>query len=71
MKARNLKVALVHDFLVKLGGAERVLKVLADMYPDAPIYTLLYDEDVCGSEFAKDRVRPSFLQKAPAFLRKR
>ena len=71
MKARNLKVALVHDFLVKLGGAERVLKVLADMYPDAPIYTLLYDEEACGTEFKKDRVRPSFLQKAPAFLRKR
>lgn len=67
----SLKVALVHDFLVKLGGAERVLKVFADMYPDAPIYTLLYDEAVCGKVFPKERVRPSFLQKLPAFLRKR
>jgi glycosyltransferase involved in cell wall biosynthesis len=71
MKARNLKIALVHDFLVKLGGAERVLKVLADMYPDAPIYTLLYDEQACGSEFKRERVRTSFLQKFPEFLRKR
>ena len=66
-----MKVALVHDFLVKMGGAERVLKVFADMYPDAPIYTLLYNEEVCGKTFPAERVQPSFLQKAPEFLRKR
>lgn len=66
-----MKIALVHDFLVKLGGAERVLKVFADMYPDAPIYTLLYDEKVCGKVFPASRVRPSYLQKLPEFLRKR
>ncbi len=66
-----MKVALVHDFLVKMGGAERVLKVLADLYPDAPIYTLLYDEKICGKTFPAGRVRPSFLQKFPKFLRKR
>ena len=66
-----MKVALVHDFLVKMGGAERVLKVFADLYPHAPIYTLLYDEEVCGETFPKERVRTSFLQKAPEFLRKK
>ena len=66
-----MKVALVHDFLVKLGGAERVLKVFADLYPDAPIYTLLYDEALCGKVFPAARVRASFLQRAPGFLRKR
>jgi glycosyltransferase involved in cell wall biosynthesis len=66
-----MKVALVHDFLVKMGGAERVLKAFADLYPDAPIYTILYDEKVCGKTFPAKRVRTSFLQKAPAFLRKR
>lgn len=66
-----MKIALVHDFLVKLGGAERVLKVLMDIYPDAPVFTLLYDEKVCGNVFAAERIRPSFLQKLPAFLRKR
>lgn len=34
-----MKIALVHDYLNEFGGAERVLKVLADMYPKAPIYT--------------------------------
>lgn len=34
-----MKVALVHDYIKEFGGAERVLRVLADMYPEAPIYT--------------------------------
>jgi len=66
-----MKVALVHDFLIKLGGAERVLKVLSDMYPKAPIFTLLYDEKKVGSVFSKDRVKTSFLHDYPKFLQKR
>lgn len=34
-----MKIALVHDYIKEFGGAERVLRVLADMYPKAPIYT--------------------------------
>lgn len=34
-----MKIALVHDYIKEFGGAERVLRVLADMYPGAPIYT--------------------------------
>ena len=34
-----MKIALVHDYLKEFGGAERVLRVLSDMYPNAPIYT--------------------------------
>jgi len=67
----NKKIALVHDFLLKPGGAERVLKVLADMFPDAPIYTLLYDEKAVGKIFPKNRVRTSELQKLPKFIRSR
>jgi glycosyltransferase involved in cell wall biosynthesis len=66
-----MKVALVHDFLLKLGGAERVLKVFAEMYPNAPIFTLLYDEERVGKVFPKERVNTSFLQNYPKFLRKR
>lgn len=66
-----MKVALVHDFLLKLGGAERVLGVLSEMYPEAPIYTLLYDEEVCGKVFPSDRVHTSKLQNFPGFLRRR
>jgi len=66
-----MKVAIVHDFLVKLGGAERVLKVLSEMYPEADIFTLFYDESKVGHVFPKERVKTSWMQKLPGFLRKR
>jgi len=49
------------------GGAERLTKVVADLFPDAPIYTLLYDEKKLGDWFPRERVRFSRLQKF-AFL---
>ena len=35
----KMRIALVHDYIKEFGGAERVLKVLSEMYPNAPIYT--------------------------------
>lgn len=58
-----MKVALVHELLTMKGGAEKVLRVLASMFPDAPIYTFLYNEQKLGDWFPKDRVRTSILQK--------
>lgn len=72
-----LKVALVHDFLNQYGGAERVLQVLCEMFPTAPIYTLLYDKEKMsaqgGSAFGwrNREIRTSFLQKFPKFFRQR
>lgn len=66
-----MKVALVHDFLVKLGGAERVLKVFSEMFPAAPIYTLFYDKEACGEVFDEDRIVCSSLQKYPEIFKKR
>jgi len=40
---KKTKIALVHDYIRESGGAERVLKVLSDMYPTAPIYTAFVD----------------------------
>jgi glycosyltransferase involved in cell wall biosynthesis len=71
MQKNNPKIALVHDFLIKLGGAERVLKELADIFPQAPIFTLLYDKKAVKDVFLESRVRPSELQNKPGFLRKR
>lgn len=71
MKKKDLKIALVHDFLDQYGGAERVLEVLGEMFPEAPIYTLLYDKDKMHGKFAEREVHTSFLQKFPQFLRKR
>lgn len=63
-----MKVAFVHDFLLRKGGAERVLKVLMELYPEAPVFTLLYDEKKMGDEFPKERVRTSKLQAFPRFI---
>lgn len=60
--AGAVKIALVHELLTKRGGAERVLRVIADMFPDAPIYTFLYDERRLSDWFPKHRVRTSSLQ---------
>ena len=57
-----MKIALVHDYFSEFGGAERVLRVLSDMFPDAPIYTAF---KVKGSQMDKsftDRdIHESFL----------
>lgn len=66
-----MKVALVHDYLIRFGGAERVLLELSKMFPEAPIYTFLYDEEKMAVWFPAERIRVSFLQKFPEFLRRR
>ncbi|MDD5055827.1 MAG: glycosyltransferase [Candidatus Peribacteraceae bacterium] len=63
-----MKIALVHELLTMRGGAERVLRILADMFPDAPIFTLLYDEKKLGDWFPRDRVHPSSIQPKPSIF---
>ena len=58
-----MKVALVHELLTIRGGAERVFRILTEMFPEAPIYTLLYDEARLGAWFPRERVRTSHLQR--------
>ncbi|MBI2638178.1 glycosyltransferase [Candidatus Peregrinibacteria bacterium] len=65
-----MEVALVHDFLTRLGGAERVLKILLEIFPKASIYTLLYDEFKVGAVFPKEKIVTSSLERLPAFMRK-
>ena len=57
------RVALVHDFLLDLRGAERVFLELCEMWPEADIYTAVYDEDGTEGRFAARRVHSSFLQR--------
>ena len=60
------KVALAHDHLNQFGGAEQVLSALHQLYPQAPIYTLLYNEVLTGDAFKNCDIRTSFIQKLPA-----
>lgn len=62
-----MKVAIVHELLTMKGGAEKVTRILADMFPDAPVYTLLYNEQKLGDWFPRRRVRPSWLQPKKIF----
>lgn len=66
-----MKIALIHDYLTRMGGAERVFLELAKMFPEAPIYAFLYDEVKMGKYFPAERVRTSFLQKFPKWWRSR
>ncbi|MFC1645210.1 glycosyltransferase [Patescibacteria group bacterium] len=68
---RGKKVALVHDFLTQYGGAEKVLESLCEIFPDAPIYTLLYDENNMHGRFGDREIKTSFLQSFPKSLIKR
>jgi glycosyltransferase involved in cell wall biosynthesis len=71
LNKKELKIALVHDFLVDFGGAERVLRAFAEMFPEAPIYTLLCDREKFPTWLKGRKIETSFLQKWPKFLRKR
>ncbi len=71
LSPKKPKIAIVHDFLTYFGGAERVLLSLHNLYPKAPIYTLLYDEEKMQRYFPDAKIRTSFLNKFPKFLRKR
>jgi len=57
------RVALVHDFLLDVRGAERVFVELCDMWPEAEIYTAVYDEEGTEGIFADRRIHSSFLQR--------
>jgi len=63
-----MRVALVHDYLNQYGGAERVLEALHDLYPEAPVYTSLYDPRAMPACFHTWDIRTSFLQRLPTRL---
>jgi glycosyltransferase involved in cell wall biosynthesis len=60
-----MKVALVHDYLNQMGGAERVVMAFHDIFPDAPIYTSIYDPERVDPAFRTMDIRTSFMQKFP------
>ncbi len=57
------RVALVHDFLLDIRGGERVFLELCRMWPEADLYTALYDEEGTEGRFSDRTVRTSYLQR--------
>lgn len=60
-----MKVALIHDHLAQDGGAERVLKALAGMFPEAPIFTLLYEKKYADKYYRHRHIETSIIQNLP------
>ncbi len=64
-----MKIALVHEHLAQDGGAENVLRIFHEMYPEAPIFTLVYNKEQANPAFKDADVRTSFIQKFPFGVR--
>ncbi len=63
-----MKIALVHDYIKEYGGAERVLEVLHEMYPDAPVFTSVYLPQFLGphkERFKNWEIRESWVSRVP------
>lgn len=69
MPKKHPKVAIVHDWLTNMGGAEQVVLAFHEAFPDAPIYTSTYIPENMPA-FKDLDVRTTYLQKLPQPLRK-
>jgi glycosyltransferase involved in cell wall biosynthesis len=65
-----MRVAIVHDYLVQHGGAERVVEALHGMWPQAPVYTSVFAPDLMPPSFREMEVRTSFMQRLPVVRRR-
>jgi glycosyltransferase involved in cell wall biosynthesis len=66
-----MQIALVHDWVVTKGGAEKCLELFHELYPEAPLYTLLYEpETVKELGFNEDQIFATFLQKKCGITKK-
>ena len=54
-----MKIAILHEMLIKLGGAEKVVENISNIYPNADIYTLIYDAEKVWKVFPKSAIHPS------------
>jgi glycosyltransferase involved in cell wall biosynthesis len=59
----RISIGLVHDYLLVMRGGERTFAAMADCWPEASIYTLLYDEAGTDGRFHDRSVRTSYLQR--------
>lgn len=64
-----MKIALVHDDFLQWGGAERVVQAFSEVWPKAPIYTSVADEEIIARWLGKRHIVQSILQYAPQIKR--
>jgi glycosyltransferase involved in cell wall biosynthesis len=63
------RVALVHDWLNQVGGAENVLELLVGMHPGAPVYTSMYAPELMPPGYRSWDIRTTFMQRLPGVTR--
>ncbi len=64
-----MRIALVHDWLNQLGGAEDVLETLVEMFPGAPIFTSIYWREKMPLHYRQWPIRVSFMDGLPGIHR--
>jgi hypothetical protein len=61
-----MRVALVHDWLTGMRGGEKVLEAIAEIHPQADIFTLVHVKGSVSPAIESRRIRTSFIQRLPA-----
>ena len=69
-RKRELRVAIVHDWLTGMRGGEKVLEAIASLFPGAPIYTLFHFPGSVSPALESHPIHTSFLQRAPRLQRR-
>jgi glycosyltransferase involved in cell wall biosynthesis len=62
-----MHIAIIHDYLNQYGGAERVLEALHELYPDAPVYTSIYNPTAMPAAYRDWDIRTTFMQRLPGW----
>ena len=65
MAGRSMRVALVHDWLTGMRGGEKVLDAICELFPDAPLYTLVHVPGSVSARIESRRIVTSIAQRLP------
>jgi len=65
-----MKIALIHDHLAQDGGAEKVLAAFLEIWPEAPVFVVVYNKNKANKIFLKNDIRTSFIQSLPFGIKK-
>ena len=64
-----MRVAIIHDYLNQYGGAERVLEAIHELFPNAPVFTSIYDANKMPAHYRTWDIRTSWMQGLPGWKR--
>ena len=62
---KNFKIAVVHDWLTGMRGGEKVLEIIFELFPDADLFTLIYNKGSVSPLIADRKIHTSFIDRLP------